>query len=413
MVVWLWIAFIAGVLLLLALDLGVFNRTAHVVTTAEALGWSAFWISLALAFNAVIGLLYEHHLFGIGLETGLELSGRQAALQFFTGYLIEKSLSLDNIFVIALILAYFHVPQSNQHRLLFWGVLGALVMRGCMIGIGATLILNVSWIVYAFGGILLLTSAKMLVMRHHNVDPGRNPLVPLVRRLYPVSGDYVGAQFFTRVGGRRAVTPMALALIVVETSDLLFAVDSVPAVFAVTRDPFLVYTSNIFAILGLRSLYFLLASVMDKFRYLKFSLVFILAFVGIKMLISHYYAIPTFTSLAIIVGLLMVGILASLLGAGRGTAALKSPLPGGVAGLAQLTYQKARKMVVLIIGATLLLIGVALLVLPGPGTLIILIGLALLATEFVWARRLLRKLKQTTSSASSSFWGWFRARSKE
>ncbi len=292
----LWLAFLVIVIGLLALDLGVLNRKAHVISTPEALGWTAIWVILALVFNVAVYYLYEHHLLGIGAELGHELNGRQAALLFFTGYLVEKSLSLDNIFVIALIFAYFRVPAMYQHRVLFWGILGALVLRGAMILAGAALIRRFDWIIYVFGALLILTAVKMLVARHDNLEPNKNPLVKLARRLYPVSPDFEGSRFFTRLEGRRAVTPLFLVLLVVESSDVLFAVDSIPAIFAVTTDPFIVFTSNVFAILGLRSLYFVLAGIMDKFRYLKMSLVFLLAYIGVKMLLSHHYPIPTFVS---------------------------------------------------------------------------------------------------------------------
>jgi tellurite resistance protein TerC len=326
MTIWIWSGFILVILLLLALDLCILHRHAHVIGVREALTWTVFWIALALVFNVFVYFAYEHHWCGIGREVGLELSGRKAALQFFTGYVIEKSLSLDNIFVIALIFAYFGVPAVYQHRVLFWGILGALVMRGIMIAAGAVLIRRFDWIVYVFGGLLLITAVKMLIARHDNLEPEKNPLVRLARRLYPVSEDYVEGRFFVRLDGQRAITPLFLVLLLVESTDVLFAVDSIPAIFAITHDPFLVFTSNVFAILGLRSLYFALAGVMHRFRYLKASLVFVLAFVGVKMILSHHHAIPTAVSLAIIAGILLVGIVASTVASRRDTAALVSPL---------------------------------------------------------------------------------------
>jgi tellurite resistance protein TerC len=326
MTILIWIAFVVLVLGMLALDLGVFNRKVHVIGAREALGWTAVWIVAALIFNVAVYFMYEHHWLGIGREVGHELSGRQAALQFFTGYVIEKSLSLDNIFVIALIFAYFAVPPIYQHRVLFWGVLGALLMRGVMIAAGAALIRRFDWMVYVFGGLLLITAVKMLIARHDNLEPEKNPLVRLAKRLYPISPTYQEQRFFTRMNGRRAITPLFLVLLVVESSDVLFAVDSIPAIFAVTRDPFLVFTSNVFAILGLRSLYFALAAVMHRFRYVKMSLVFVLAFVGVKMLLVHHRPIPTLVALAVIGGILLVGVAASLVGARRDTASIHSPI---------------------------------------------------------------------------------------
>lgn len=393
MTIFLWIGFITLVLFLLALDLGVFNRKAHVIGAGEALGWTALWVAVALLFNVAVFYIYEHHWLGVGLEIGHALGGKQAALQFFTGYLIEKSLSLDNIFVIALIFSYFSVPLKHQHRLLFWGVLGALVLRAVMILAGTALINRFTWMVYVFGGLLLVTAVRMLVARHDNLSVERNPLVRLTRRFYPVSDEMEGGRFFTRIDGRRAVTPLFLALVMIESTDVLFAVDSIPAIFAVTRDPFIVFTSNVFAILGLRSLYFVLAAALERFRYLKFSLAFILAFVGVKMVLAHHHPIPTVVSLAVIAGILVVGVAASLLHGHRDPAALVSPLADDIEDLVRYTVKRARRTVILVVGTTVILIGVALLVLPGPGMVVIVIGLSLLATEFIWARRLLRRVK--------------------
>ena len=324
-----WIGFIGLVLVLLALDLGVFNRTPHTISAREALAWTGGWVAVSLAFNAGVYLAYEHHWLGIGLDIGHELSGRHAAVQFFTAYVVEKSLSLDNIFVIAMIFAYFGIPTQYQHRVLFWGILGALVLRGTMIGAGIALIQRVDWLIYIFGAFLIFTAVKMLVVRHDNIEPERSLLVRMVRRFYPVTGELHGAKFFVRIDGKRTATPLALALVIVESTDLLFAVDSIPAVFAVTLDPFIAFTSNVFAILGLRSLYFALAAVMDRFRYLKMSLVFVLAFVGVKMILTHHHPIPAWISLSFIIGILLVGVLASVLRGRSDPVALASPLREG------------------------------------------------------------------------------------
>jgi len=316
-VAWLYVAFVALILGMLALDLGVFNRKAHVISVREAIGWTMVWVAVSLVFNVGVYFLYKHHLLGIGIEFGHKLNGWEAAKQFFQGYVIEKSLSLDNIFVIALIFDYFKVPLIYQHRVLFWGILGALIMRGIMIALGAALIAKFHWVIYVFGILLIFTAVKMLLAHHDEIDPARNPLVRMARRFYPVSASFDGQYFFTHVDGRRAITPLFLALLVVESTDVLFAVDSIPAIFAVTSDPFIVFTSNVFAILGLRSLYFALAAVLDRFRYLKLSLVFLLAFVGIKMLLSHHYDIPDDVSIAVIAGILGVGVLASVVGKRR------------------------------------------------------------------------------------------------
>jgi tellurite resistance protein TerC len=307
---WLWIGFLAIVFIMLALDLGIFHKKDHVIGTREALAWTAVWVGLSLIFNVVIYYMYEGHWFGIGSDRAVD--GGDAALEFLTGYLIEKTLSLDNIFVIALIFGYFKVPLEYQHRVLFWGILGALVMRGAMILIGAELITRFSWMVYVFGGFLIVTAVRMLRSSHGEMDPENNMLVRIARRVYPVSKQLDGHNFFTHVDGRRAMTPLFLVLLVVESSDVIFAVDSIPAIFAVTSDPYLVFTSNIFAILGLRSLYFALASLLDRFRYLKESLVFILGYVGVKMIASHHLKIPAWFSLGVIAGILAIGIIASV-----------------------------------------------------------------------------------------------------
>ena len=250
---WLWVGFNLFILGMLALDLGVFHRKTHSVSVRESITWTGVWVGLAMLFNA--GLWY--------------FSGQQKALEFLTGYVIEKSLSVDNVFVFALLFSYFAVPAKYQHKVLFWGILGALVMRAIMIALGATLIAKFSWIIYLFGAFLILTGIKMIVKRDEEMHPERNPLIAWLRRLLPVTKDYRGDKFFVREKGALIVTPLFVVLLTVEFSDLVFAVDSIPAIFAVTTDPFIVYTSNVFAILGLRSLYFALAGVMDKFHYLK------------------------------------------------------------------------------------------------------------------------------------------------
>jgi tellurite resistance protein TerC len=294
---WLWAGFNLFVLAMLAIDLGVFHRQAHAVSLREASIWSAVWIALALVFNLCVW----------------KFLGPQPGVEFLTGYLIEKSLSIDNIFVIALLFAYFKVPDQYQHRVLFWGILGALVMRAAFILAGAALLDRFHWIIYLFGAFLVLTGIKMAFTPEHGLEPEKNPVVRLVRRLMPVTSDYRGANFFVREGGRLAATPLFLVLVMVEFTDLVFAVDSIPAIFAVTRDPFLVYTSNVFAILGLRSLYFLLAGVMHKFEYLKLGLAAILVFVGVKMALVDWLKIPSGISLGVIALILTVAIAASLL----------------------------------------------------------------------------------------------------
>lgn len=314
MTFWVWGGFIAVVLVLLAIDLGLLNRNPHAIKAKEALMWTALWISLALGFNVLLYFAYTHHWLGLGETVGLPLEGGEAALEFFTAYVVEKSLSLDNIFVIAVIFGFFGVPLKYQHKVLFWGIIGALVMRGIMIVGGMALIHRFEWLTYVFAAMLLATAAKLMVSQHESIEPEKNPLVKLTRRFVPVVNDVESGNFFTRQDGKFAVTTMFLVLLLIESTDLLFAIDSIPACFAVTQDPFLVFTSNIFAILGLRSLYFALAAIMDTFRYLKQSLVFLLAFVGVKMMLVHTEAaIPTWVSLSFIAGILGVGVGASVI----------------------------------------------------------------------------------------------------
>jgi len=319
MTIWLWIGFIALVMVFLALDLGVFNRKAHVIGIREAIGWTVVWIVTAMLFNVAVYFMYEHHLFGIGTHAGhVDLDGTQAAVKFFTGYLIEKSLSLDNIFVISLIFTYFGVPAIYQHRVLFWGILGAIVLRGVMIAAGTAAMHYIDWINYVFAAILIFTALKMLFSKNEEVHPEKNPLLKLAKRFFPVTNDYHGEKFFTRIDGRLFLTPLFLVLLVVESMDVVFAVDSIPAIFAITTDPFIVFTSNIFAILGLRALYFALAAMIRKFRYLKQSIVIILLYVGCKMLFSKVIEkhelsnIMTWVSLGVILGIMTVGVIASL-----------------------------------------------------------------------------------------------------
>jgi len=313
----IWIAFIGLVLLMLALDLGVFNRKAHVVSVKEALAWSAVWLTLGMSFAVFVYFAYDAQWFGLG--TGLDAvdalrnNGASATEKYLTGYVVEKSLSVDNIFVIAMILSFFAVPPIYQHRVLFWGILGALILRGAMIALGAELIAEFHWVLYVFAIFLILTAIKMLVVKTEHTDPNKNAVVRLTRRLFPVTSRFHGEHFFVRAGapasyesetpgavavpdavvdaarqGTLLLTPLALARVVFETTDIIFAVDSIPAIFAITSDPFLVFTSNVFAILGLRSLYFALAGMVKKFRYLKVSLALVLMVVGVKMLLAEW-----------------------------------------------------------------------------------------------------------------------------
>jgi tellurite resistance protein TerC len=292
----LWAGFTLFVLAMLALDLGVFHRRAHVVGFKEALGWSVVWVTLALAF-------------GVGVWA---LHGEQRGLEYLTGYLIEKALSVDNIFVFVVLFSAFAVPAAYQHRVLFWGILGALVMRAAFIVLGAALIQRFHWVLYVFGAILVLTGVKLLLQRGQQVHPEHNPLFRLFRRFVPAVSEYHGQGFTVVKDGRRFATPLLLVLAAIEATDLVFAVDSIPAIFAVTQDPFIVYTSNIFAILGLRAMYFLLADVVTRFEYLKVGLALVLVFVGAKMLVADVYKVPTLVSLLMVATLIFGSILVSL-----------------------------------------------------------------------------------------------------
>jgi tellurite resistance protein TerC len=337
-----WIGFVGFILAMLALDLGVLQRRAHAVSMREAFWRSAAWITLGLSFSGVVYFAYELHWFGLGLSIDsvddTTNDGTLAMAKYLTGYIVEQSLSVDNIFVMVAIFAYFGVAPRYQHRVLFWGIIGAMALRGVMIGVGATLIERFHWILYAFGVFLLLTGIRMVFVKLQTLDMERNPIVALVRRVIPVTTRFHGQHFAVRAGasdalepevpdaprqrdsvvetahgGTLLLTPLGLALVVVEISDVVFAVDSIPAVFAITADPFLVFTSNVFAILGLRSMYFAVAGLVDRFRYLNISIALVLVVVGIKMLIAPWFksvfgAHSNFYLLGIIVSVIAIGI---------------------------------------------------------------------------------------------------------
>ena len=348
-----WIAFLVFIFVLLALDLGVFHRKAHVVSVREALTWSCIWVALALAFSGFVYVAYDHQWFGLGLTpdpvdrsaafpNGRLNDGWSAFLKFITGYVVEESLSVDNVFVIAMLFRYFAVPRQYQHRVLFWGILGAVAMRGLMIAIGAQLVAQFAWILYVFGGILIVTAIRMWFFSSEDIDPGQNFIVRRVRRMFPVTDEYHGEHFFIRAQGspeggphtgRWMLTPLALALVMVETTDLIFAVDSIPAIFAITADPFLVFTSNVFAILGLRSMYFALASALNALRYMQHALAAVLVTVGVKMLahkplealLGEHFNLYL---LLVVLAILAVGVVASLVHrTGKATSQTSSPGP--------------------------------------------------------------------------------------
>ncbi|MGB3590860.1 MAG: TerC family protein [Nonlabens sp.] len=304
-----WIIFIAVIILFLALDLGVFNRKAHVIKTKEAAIWTTVWVVLGLAFSGVIYYLFSGEL----LENPTGLSARDAVLKYITGYLIELSLSIDNVFVIAVIFSSFAIPEKYQHRVLFWGILGAIVFRALMIFFGVALINKFDWVIYVFGAFLLYTAWKM--WRHDDTDfnPADSSLMKFLARIFPITSQRDGESFFIVEAGKKAATPLFVALMVIELTDILFALDSIPAILAITADPFIVFSSNILAILGLRSMYFLISRMLQKFRYINYSLVVILAFVGIKMLLLDVYHFPEWVSLGVIALALAAGVIASII----------------------------------------------------------------------------------------------------
>jgi tellurite resistance protein TerC len=342
-----WIVFIGFVLVMLALDLGVFHRKSHVVGFKESIAWSAVWITLGMSFSVLVYYAYEGHWYGLGLAKdavdGMVNTGKLAATKYLTGYVVEKSLSVDNIFVIAMVFSSLAVPARYQHRVLFWGILGALVMRGGMIGIGAALVKNFHWVLYLFGGFLILTALKMLFMKEKEEHPENNPIVRWIGKFFPITRNFHGDHFMVKAGsagsleaaepgqevvvdpvvaaaphGKWLLTPLAVALLLVEITDLIFAVDSIPAIFAITSDPFLVFTSNVFAILGLRSLYFALAGMIHQFRYLKLALSMVLLVVGVKMLTASWLKVWLGDSfnliiLGMILGILALGVIASVI----------------------------------------------------------------------------------------------------
>lgn len=325
--IWFWAGFLGVVFGFLALDLGVFHRNAHEVRMREALVWTAVWITLSLIFGVGIYFFWDH------IQIGSTYSNAEAAMAFLAGYLVEWSLSVDNIFVFLVVFAYFHVPSKYQHRVLFWGILGALFFRSVFIAIGAVVLKKFLWTMVLFGLFLIFTGVKLVTAHGKTIDPGKNPVVTLFRRYLPVTEDYRGQKFFVRENGKLVATPLMVALVVVEFTDILFAVDSVPAIFAITREPFLVFTSNVFAILGLRALFFAVAGLMQLFRFLHYGLAIILTFVGVKMLygyvaeIYHWQKFPVAVSLGVIIGVLAGSVVVSILKPAKPQGDGKEPMP--------------------------------------------------------------------------------------
>lgn len=303
-----WVVFIAFIILFLALDLGVFNRTPHIIKTKEAAIWTSIWVTIALGFSGVIYWLFSNGL----VDNPTNLTPNTAVLKYITGYLIELSLSIDNVFVIAVIFSSFAIPQKYQHEVLFWGIMGAVVFRALMIFFGVALINKFDWIIYVFGAFLLFTAYRMLTHKEAEFNPQKSKIFRFLKKFFPISYKMDGDKFFIRRMGIRAATPLFVALIMIELTDILFALDSIPAILAITADPFIVFSSNILAILGLRSMYFLISRMLTKFRFINYSLVIILAFVGVKMILAHNVEIPEWLSLGVIGLSLAGGIIASI-----------------------------------------------------------------------------------------------------
>jgi tellurite resistance protein TerC len=391
----------------------VLNRKAHVVGVREALMMTAMWVAIALVFNVGVYFAYEHHIGGLGVyskqvtaaargaadDALLPRSGRDAAIMFFTGYLVEQMLSLDNMLVIAVILGFFRVPPTLQHRVLFWGIIGAVVLRGVAILAGTEILTRWHFFMYIFGAFLIFTAFKMLVSTEKEAHFEQNIVVRIARKLFNITPDYHADRFFVRFNGKLFLTPLMVALLVVDFVDLIFAVDSIPAIFGITLDPFLVFSSNCFAILGLRAIYFAVAALIRKFRYLKVSLVFVLGYIGIKMIAESWYKVSPVSSLITIAALIAAGVIASIVIRPRERGPEERPIDD-LTDAAEETWRRSRKIVILIVGLTIVFIAAPLVgALPGPGGIFVAIGgLALLATEFVWARKLLATMKAKAMS---------------
>jgi tellurite resistance protein TerC len=386
----LWIGFVAIVLGLLTFDLGLTRRRHRVLTAGDALAGTGFYVFLALLFNVGVYFVYDSGGLGAGLGNPTT-TGRQAAIEFFTAWLLEKSLSLDIILVIALVFSFFGIRKEDQHRVLFWGILGALVFRGALFPAGVELLELFRWTSYVFGALLLFTAVLMLLVRHDNVQPERAPLLRVARRWLPLADRFEGSRFLLVQDGRRMMTRLLQALLVIEGANILFAVDSVPAALAVTADPFLVFTSNIFALLGLRALYFVLAVYLDRLRYLKMSLAFILCYAGVKMMLLHLYPIPNLLSLAIIAGFVVVGVGASLAAAEWDSVPLVSPLEEHMQELRPLSVQHARRVVAWVFACSAALLALVVLVTPGQDMELTFTAVGVFGVELVWAARFLNR----------------------
>lgn len=384
----LWCILFITIAVLIALDLGVIHRHVREISLYEALAMSAFWISIGLGFAVFVYFNYEHHWFGSN-----SLDGTHALFQYLTAFSLEKMLSLDNLFVMALIFRQLQIPVAYQHRVLFWGILAAVTMRGLFISTGMLLINSFDWMVYVFAAFLVLSAFKILSNQVPNTFAEKNVILRGIRKLIHVHDDIDDNRFIKRIDGQLALTPLFLALVMVESADVMFAMDSIPAVISVSREPFIVYSSNVFAILGLRSLYFVLASALQQFHYLKLSMVVILCFIAIKMLLTHYYPVSAMTSLIVIFIIMAFGIVLSILDKTRGNILATSPLTEDLGRIYTMTFAGIKRVVILLVGTSVIIIGIIMIFTPGPAIVVIPAGLAILATEFIWARHLLKYFK--------------------
>lgn len=383
---------ILSVVCMLALDLGLARRRVAHLSYYDAIAQSAFWIIIGLSFSIVIYFTYENGWFEHA-QMYRDTGGRQAIIEYLTTYVVEKALSLDNLFVIALIFSSLQIPIHLQQRVLLWGILGAILFRGIMIFGGIKLINTFDWMIYPFGAVLLFSAVKLLASpnKPHSIE--NNAFVKFLSGHLRISNDTNNGRLFTRDNGRLFVTPLFVAMLLVESADVLFAFDSIPAVITMSRDPFIVYSSNIFAILGLRALYFVLAGALQKLHYLRLGLIIILIYISIKMLISHHYQINTLTSLIVITSILILAVLMSLQKEDHADFIESSPLAGDLGKIYHLTYGGLKRILILVIGISVLVIGIIMIFTPGPAIIVIPAGLAILATEFIWARVLLKRFK--------------------
>lgn len=405
MTFWLVLGLVALASLVLVPELLLLRRR-RVTSPWEALAWTSFWIALAITFGTWLYFAYEGAWFGLGEAVDAKVpDGRAAAMQFFAAYLVQKSLSVDNIVVIALILAYFRVPLEQQQRLLAWSLPVAVGMRGLAVAGGVLLIQAVPWTSYVFGVILVFSALRMLVQRAGKLD-AESPLVRMMSQRWPLA-EFDGGRFIGRRDGRRAPTPLLAALIMIGFANIVFAVDAVPAILAITREPLIVLAAILFALLGLHSLYFLLASIVERLFYMRLALVGVFLYVGVKMLLVNHVEIPAQLSLVLVSTLLVAGAAASALLRPPPGGRLESPFADEIEQFVTLTVKSARRIVVLVTGSTVLLVGVLMIVMPGPAILVIPAGLAILATEFVWARRMLARFQQEVRVLSGRAWRFF------